>query len=81
MSTKHRTIELTEARRQQVAMASAYLGISGSQFITAAIETAILSLGQADPTLALMFARVAGVEWSELQAGDSTDALARIMPQ
>jgi hypothetical protein len=43
----HRRIDLTTARREQIAMAAAYLGISGQRFISCAIYCALAACRKA----------------------------------
>jgi len=65
---QHRTIGQTPARARQCSLAAAHLGLPSSEvFIQSAISAALLTLGQQDPVFALMLARSAGVDWSELQ--------------
>jgi hypothetical protein len=82
MTTKdisHRTIENPPARQRQIAMAAAFLDISGELFIQSAITAALLSLAQADPTFALMLARAAGASFETLEFAEREDLTARLM--
>ncbi len=64
---RSRTIEVSRARSEQIAMAAAELDCSGEQFIQCAITAALLSLASRDKTLAMCFARAAGLSWEQLK--------------
>ena len=65
---RRRTILMSEYRSQQIAAASAELGISSELFIQSAITAALITAAEHDDALAYTFARQAGVGWEELQA-------------
>ena len=69
---QHRTIDMSEPRRQQVALAAAASGVSSHQWIQAAITAGLLSQAEADPALALAFLRSAGVSWQDLDSAAKT---------
>jgi len=71
----HRTIELTDQLRHQVAVAAAYLNTSGSRFITAAIKAAILELAGRDEHLAYMLAYEAGLDFESLGDSEVADVI------
>jgi len=75
----HRTIGNPPARQRQITMASAYLDISGEQFIQSAITAALLSLARADPTFALMLARAAGASFDILEFAEREEITSQLM--
>ena len=71
---------MPEVRSKQIAMAAAYLGISGHEFIQSAITAALLSLcDQGDKTFAYMLSRAAGVEFETLEFAVRQEALANVI--
>jgi hypothetical protein len=64
----HRTIRWPDIRRRQVALASAYLGIDGERFISAAIAASLLAMADHDSAFALALARCTGVDWDTLES-------------
>lgn len=65
---RRRTVLMPEYRSQQIAAASAELGVSAEIFIQSAITAALISAAEHSDALAYTFARQAGVGWEELQA-------------
>jgi hypothetical protein len=63
---RRRSIQMSEARSRMVANASAYLNISGEQFIQAAISSALMSLCEHDKVLSFILLRSGGVEFDDL---------------
>ena len=65
----HRTIQMPPSRSRQLALAAAYLGLPDSESaIQSFITAGLLSLAEHDSTFALAVARMAGIDWSELEA-------------
>lgn len=63
---RRRSIGMTEARSRMVANASAYLNLSGEQFIQLAISAALMSLADNDAVFSCIIARSGGVDWKDL---------------
>ena len=76
--TPHRTIAMPAVRANQIAMAGAYLGVTGHEFIQSAITAALVTLAQNDPTFALMLSRAAGTKWETLEFAERSDVIAQI---
>ena len=76
---RRRTIAMPEARSRQIAAAAAHLDITGEDFIQSAITAALLSLCEADRSVAYLIARVSGVEWDTLEFAARQQALANLI--
>ncbi len=63
---RRRSIGMSEARSRMVANASAYLNISGEQFIQLAISAALMSLADNDKVFSYIIARSGGVDFDDL---------------
>lgn len=56
------------SRARQLALAAAYLGLSDSESVIQSFITAgLLSLAEHDSTFGLALARMAGVDWDDLE--------------
>lgn len=65
---RSRTIEMSEARSQQINLAAASLGgISSHELIQACITSGLLTLASRDKALGLAMARVAGLSWRQME--------------
>jgi len=67
MAIRHRTIALSDERREMLDLCATSLDIPASEFIRMAITFLILRCAYEDHTLALMLCKVAGLDWSELE--------------
>jgi hypothetical protein len=65
---QHRTIDMSEPRRRQVALAAAASNVSSHQWIQAAITAGLLSQAANDETFALSLMRSAGIPWDTIQS-------------
>ncbi len=70
---------MPECRSRQVAAASAYLDITGEEFIQSAITAALISLAEHDRTFAYSLARAAGVEWETIEFAARQEALSTLI--
>jgi hypothetical protein len=70
---------MPKSRARQIAAASAYLDMTGEEFIQSAITAALLSLAEHDRTFGHMLTRAAGVEWSTLEFAARQEALANMI--
>lgn len=57
MSNRRRSIDLTEERRRQIALAAAYLGVSGEKFIEKAIDDALTTIAETNRAFASLVAQ------------------------
>jgi uncharacterized protein (DUF1778 family) len=64
---RHRSIRMSEERRAMLAMAAAHLNTTSEAIIQAAITAALIALASEDPTLNLMLARTAGLDWNVIE--------------
>jgi hypothetical protein len=70
---------MPKARSRQIACASAFLDVTGEEFIQSAITAALLSLAESNSTFCLMLARSTGVEWNTLELAARQEALANLI--
>jgi hypothetical protein len=65
---QHRTIDMPESRRRQVALAAAASGVSAEKWIQGCITAGLLSQAAHDATFAMSLMRSAGIPWDEIQS-------------